>query len=110
MMQQGQIRLPPDKLLRAQLLSLVVVTTATGWRIDADSRLHQDRALSCAGAAWLAQSEAAIGEPMFRWSDALPEVEEKVSNDSGIFEFDVQETNEQAQARLLQEAIDFDFD
>ena len=110
MMQQGQIRLPPDKLLRAQLLSLVVVTTATGWRIDADSRLHQDRALSCAGAAWLAQSEAAIGEPMFRWSDALPEVEEKVSNDSGIFEFDVQETTEQAQARLLQEAIDFDFD
>ncbi len=31
-MQKRQIRLPPDKKLRAQLLSLVVVTTATGWR------------------------------------------------------------------------------
>lgn len=110
LMQQGQIRLPPDKLMRAQLLSLVVVTTATGWRLDDDPRLHQDRALACAGAAWLAKSESEFGEPLFAVVSGDTVWKSWEDSDSGTFEVEVQETVEEARARLLQEAIDLDFD
>jgi hypothetical protein len=53
-----RVRLPRDKKLRRQLLGLTIKSTQAGsWRVEEiDRKLHQDRALACAGAVWLATS------------------------------------------------------
>jgi hypothetical protein len=62
-----RVRLPRDKKLRRQLLGLSIKSTQAGsWRVEEiDRKLHQDRALACAGAAWLAQQAGKWAETEF---------------------------------------------
>lgn len=54
-LRDGLIWLPKDEKLRRQLLQLTIKAGVTGWRVvEADRKLHQDRALCCAGAYYLA--------------------------------------------------------
>lgn len=56
-LRDGLIWLPKDEKLRRQLLQLTIKAGPTGWRVvEADRKLHQDRALACAGAYYLAQN------------------------------------------------------
>ena len=55
-LRDGLIRLPKDRKLRRQLLSLTIRDSGTGWKVEEiDKRLHQDRAFACSGAIWMAQ-------------------------------------------------------
>ncbi len=55
-LRDGLIWLPKDEKLRRQLIQLTIKAGPTGWRVvEADKKLHQDRALTCAGAYYLAE-------------------------------------------------------
>lgn len=49
-LKNGTVLLPNDALLRRQLLTLTIKTTATGWRVEDVPAIHQDRAMAVAGA------------------------------------------------------------
>ena len=76
-LRDGLIWLPKDEKLRRQLLQLTIKAGPTGWKVvEADRKLHQDRALACAGAYYLANmarsgSGIHIGPP----GDKLEKVE-----------------------------------
>jgi len=56
-LRDGLIWLPKDEKLRRQLLQLTIKAGPTGWKVvEADRKLHQDRALACAGAYYLAHN------------------------------------------------------
>lgn len=52
-LQNGAVHLPGDKLLRRQLLSLTIQSGATGWRVEDQPSIHNDRAVAVAGAIYL---------------------------------------------------------
>jgi len=57
-LKQGKIKLPRDKILRRQLLTLTIKESLTGWRVIDQPSIHQDRAVACAGAYFLAENYA----------------------------------------------------
>jgi hypothetical protein len=59
----GQIRLPRDKLLRRQLLTLTIKESLTGWRVIDVPSIHQDRAVAVAGALYACMQ----GDPRGDW-------------------------------------------
>ncbi len=60
-LRDGLIWLPKDEKLRRQLLQLTILAGPTGWKVvEADRKLHQDRAYTCGGAYYLAK-QARIG-------------------------------------------------
>jgi len=57
-LKNGSVVLPNDPKLRAQLLSLTIKSSHTGWRVEeTDRHLHQDRAMACAGAIKMAEQK-----------------------------------------------------
>ncbi|MGD0574692.1 MAG: terminase large subunit [Anaerolineales bacterium] len=63
----GTIRLPPDPILRRQLLTLTIQENATGWRVVDVPSIHQDRAVAVAGALFMAKTAAARSQFGIRW-------------------------------------------
>jgi hypothetical protein len=59
--------LPPDPILRRQLLTLTIQENATGWRVVDVPSIHQDRAVAVAGALFMAKTAAARSQFGIRW-------------------------------------------
>jgi hypothetical protein len=57
----GTVKLPPDPILRRQLLTLTIQESATGWRVVDVPSIHQDRAVAVAGALWMARAQKCTG-------------------------------------------------
>lgn len=62
-LQDGTIRIPKDKLLRRQLLSLLIKSFVTGWRVVDIPSIHNDRAVAVAGATFMAAGGAVAHLP-----------------------------------------------
>jgi len=56
-LKNGQLRLPKDRILRRQLLTLTIKESLTGWKVIDVPSIHQDRAVAVAGAFHMASKE-----------------------------------------------------
>jgi hypothetical protein len=61
-LKEGSIRLPPNRDLRRELLTLTIEERATGWKIIDVPSIHNDRSVAVAGAYYLAKLEASGGQ------------------------------------------------
>ena len=59
-LKNGGVRLPNDPKLRRQLLTLTIRTTPTGWRVEDVPGVHNDRAVACAGAGFMAAARLGV--------------------------------------------------
>ena len=72
-LRDGTIHIPKDKMLRQQLLSLIIKQSLSGWRVIDDPSIHQDRALAVAGAAEMVTgSGMGMFEFLADWKAKLP--------------------------------------
>jgi len=76
------IRLPKDILLKRQLLTLTIKDSLTGWRVIDVPSIHNDRAVSCAGACFMVQS-AKPKIKVLRLDGWMPPQKEKLFGNPG---------------------------
>jgi len=57
-LREGTVHLPPDPMLRRELLTLSIAQSATGWRVDDVPSVHNDRSVAVAGALYACQQGA----------------------------------------------------
>jgi hypothetical protein len=54
-LKNGTVRLPPNRALRKELLTLTIKDSASGWRVIDVPSIHNDRSVTVAGAVFLAE-------------------------------------------------------
>jgi len=62
-LKDAAIRLPPDRDLRRELLTLLIESRAQGWRVQDAPGVHRDRSVAVAGAVYLLDSAETSQRP-----------------------------------------------
>jgi len=62
-LKDASIRLPPDRDLRRELLTLLIESRAQGWRVQDAPGVHRDRSVAVAGAVFLVDIEETTARP-----------------------------------------------